>query len=52
MAEKYEKNKKESEKKECFSKILLWNLDGKQSKVNEAEVKVIFVVKNTQYKIA
>lgn len=37
----------EFEKRAFFLKNLLQNVNGKQSKVNEEEVKVIFIVKNT-----
>lgn len=37
----------EFEKRAIFLKNLLQNVNGEQSKVNEEEVKVIFIVKNT-----
>ena len=43
----YWKEKKEFEKKELFLKNLIWNLDGKQSKIIGV-LKGLFTVKNTK----
>ena len=47
--EKAGHNKEEFWEEKMFLRNLIWNVDRKQYKVNDAAVKIIFIVKNAKY---